>query len=166
MANHRTIHKQLETHFPDTMRSYAIKRIRVPCILIWPEATQHDVTYSSGWANVEIQLGEVTWGDSPRISAEHKFKCTINVGTLGDAGWVDSLLAPSDITVVCGPTADFTLVTPVSSPACPEKNSACNYLCVRTYSTRTSFELIFMKFACLMRVHPWVNHIVFENKFY
>ncbi len=28
---------------------------------------------------------------------------------------------------------------------------------------RASFELIFMKFPCLMRVHPWVNPIVFGN---
>ncbi len=85
-----------------------------------------------------------------------------NVGTQGDTGWVDSLSVSSDIMAVCSPTADFTLVTPVSSPPSPEKMVQCNYLC-RTYNTEASFELIFMKYACLMRVHPWMNPTVFGN---
>ncbi len=64
---------------------------------------------------------------------------------------------------VCGSIANFTLVTPVSSPPCPEKIMQGNYLCTRTYHTGTSFELIFMKFAYLMLVHPLVNPIVFGN---
>ncbi len=36
-------------------------------------------------------------------------------------------------------------------------------ICARTHDTGCSFEVIFMKFTWLMRVHPWVNHIVFEN---
>ncbi len=55
------------------------------------------------------------------------------------------------------------LVMPVSSPPCPEKMVQGNYLCTRTYDTGASFELIFMKFTCLVRVHPWVNPIVFGN---
>ncbi len=86
-----------------------------------------------------------------------------NVGMQSDTGWADSLPASSDMTAVCGSTADFTLVTPVSSLPCPEKMVLDNYLCTRTYDTGASFELIFMKFACLMRVYPWVNRIVFGN---
>ncbi len=37
------------------------------------------------------------------------------------------------------------------------------YFCVRTHDTGRSFELIFMKFIPLMRVHSWVNPIVFGN---
>ncbi len=29
----------------------------------------------SGWANTETELGKVMWGNSQRISAEHKFEC-------------------------------------------------------------------------------------------
>ncbi len=100
------------------------------------------------------------WGDSPRISAEHKFKCASD---RWDAGWVDSLPASSDITAVCGPTTDFTLFKPVSSQPCPQKMVQGNYLRSRTYDTGASFELIFMIFAGLLRVHPWVNSIVFGN---
>ncbi len=103
---------------------------------------------------------EVTWGDSPRISEEHTFKCN---SERWDAGWVDSLPASSDITAVCDPTADFMLVMPVSSPLCPEKMVQGNYLRIRTYDIGASFELIFMKFTRLMRVYLWVNPIVFGN---
>ncbi len=68
-----------------------------------------------------------------------------NVGTQGDTGLVDSLPASSDIMTVYDPTADFTLVTPVSSPPCPEKMVQDKYLCTRTYHTVASFELISMK---------------------
>ncbi len=86
-----------------------------------------------------------------------------SVGTQGDTSWVDSLPAWSYITTVRGPTPDFTLVTPVSSPPNPEKMVQYNYLCTRTYDTGGSFELIFIKFAYLMRVHPRVNPIVFGD---
>ncbi len=86
-----------------------------------------------------------------------------NAGERWDAGWVDSLASSSDLTAVSDPTADFTLVMPDSTLLCPEKMIQGNYLCTRTYNTGASFELISMKFACLMRVHPWVNSIVFGN---
>ncbi len=86
-----------------------------------------------------------------------------NVGTQCDTGWVDSFPTSNDITTDCCPTADFTLVTPISCPPCPEKMVLGNCLCTRTYDAGARFELIFMKFACLMRVHPWVNPIVFGN---
>ncbi len=109
--------------------------------------------------NVETQLGEVTWGDSPRISVDHKFKCA---SKRRDPGWVDSHLALSDITAICGSTTNFTFVTPLSSSSCQEKMVPGNYLCTRTYNIGTSFkQIFFMKFACLIRVHPWVNPIVF-----
>ncbi len=60
-------------------------------------------------------------------------------------------------------TADFTWVIPVFSPPCPEKMVQGTYLCTRTYDIEASFELIFRKFVCLMRVHPRVNPIVFVN---
>ncbi len=37
------------------------------------------------------------------------------------------------------------------------------YLCMRTHDIGRSFELIFMKFTRLVRVHSWVNPIVFGN---
>ncbi len=46
------------------------------------------------------------WVDLPWVYALHKFKC---ISECWDAGWVDSLTALGDMTVVCGPTADFTL---------------------------------------------------------
>ncbi len=76
-----------------------------------------------------------------------------NVGTQSDAGWIDSLPTSLDITAACDPLSDFTLVTSVPSPSCPEKIVQDNYFCTRTYDTGHSFELIFIKFACLM-VHP------------
>ncbi len=84
----------------------------------------------------------------------------------GDAVWVDSLPASCDFTAVCDPTADFTLVAPVLSPPCPDKKwcGVINYIvCTRTHNAGPSFELIFMKFTCLLRVHPWVKSIVFGN---
>ncbi len=40
--------------------------------------------HSLGWANIEPQLGEVMWSDSPRISAGHKFKY---ISERWDARW-------------------------------------------------------------------------------
>ncbi len=37
------------------------------------------------------------------------------------------------------------------------------YICIRSYDTGRSFDPIFMKFTWLMRVHSWVNPIVFGN---
>ncbi len=37
------------------------------------------------------------------------------------------------------------------------------YICIRSYDTGRSFDLIFMKFVWLVRVHSWVNSIVFGN---
>ncbi len=65
--------------------------------------------------------------------------------------------------VVCGLTRYFTLVTPVFSPPGTEKMVQGNYLCTRIHDTGASFELIFMKFACLMRIHPWVTVTAFGN---
>ncbi len=46
---------------------------------------------------------------------------------------------------------------------CCFHNEPFIYVCVRSYDTSRSFELIFMKFTRLVRVHPWVNPIVFGN---
>ncbi len=116
-----------------------------------------------GWANVETQLDEVTWGDSPRISARHKFKYAGELWDTGWPRWVDSFSASSDITAVCSLTTDFTLVMPVFSLSCAEKMVLSNYLCTRTYDTGASFELIFMKFACSIQVRQRMNPIVFGN---
>ncbi len=37
------------------------------------------------------------------------------------------------------------------------------YICIRSYDTGRSFDPIFMKFTWLVRVHSWVNPIVFGN---
>ncbi len=37
------------------------------------------------------------------------------------------------------------------------------YIYKRSYDTGRSFDLIFMTFTWLVRVHSWVNHIVFGN---
>ncbi len=37
------------------------------------------------------------------------------------------------------------------------------YICIRSYDTGRSFEPIFMKFTWLVRVHSWVNPIIFRN---
>ncbi len=104
----------------------------------------------------------MTRDNSPRISVEHKFRYDSecwDAGTCRVSWRLTSCVEWS----VCGPTADFTLVTPVSSPPCPEKMVQDNYVRTRTYDTWTNFELIFVKFACLMRIHPWVNPVVFRN---
>ncbi len=50
----------------------------------------------------------------------------------------------------------FHISHTVSCPPCPEKIVQNNYLYARTYHTGASFELIFKKFACLMRANPTV----------
>ncbi len=54
---------------------------------------------------------------------------------------------------------------PRQFPACPAQKKMVqgNYLCTRTYDIGASFELIFMKFACLIQIHLWVKTIVFGN---
>ncbi len=44
-----------------------------------------------------------------------------------------------------------------------EKNFYYIYLCIKAHDTGCSFELIFMKFAWLMWIYPWVNLIAFGN---
>ncbi len=58
------------------------------------------------------------WGDSPRVSAEHKFKC---ISKCWDAGWVDSLPMFRGITSGLWSYCRFQLAMPVSSPPCPEQ---------------------------------------------
>ncbi len=36
-------------------------------------------------------------------------------------------------------------------------------ICIRSYDTGRIFEPIFMKFTWLVRIHSWVNPIVFGN---
>ncbi len=38
----------------------------------------------------------------------------------------------------------------------------CICICIRSYDTGRSFDPIYMKFTSLVRVHSWVNPIVFE----
>ncbi len=97
-----------------------------------------------------MQLGEVTRQEF--LQNINLNNAPANVGRQDDAGRVDSFLTSRDITTVCGPITDFTLITPVSSPSCSEKMVQSNYLCTKTYDTGRSFELIFMKFTSLMRV--------------
>ncbi len=101
------------------------------------------------------------WHDSPRVSVEHKFKCT---SECWDTGWVDSLLASRDITTVCGPTADFTLVTPVSSSPCPGKNDAGDYLYLyRNTRYGLQFGTDFHEIYMVDAGPPCVNPIIFGN---
>ncbi len=37
------------------------------------------------------------------------------------------------------------------------------YICIRTHDTRRSFEPICTKFTWFVRVHSWVNPIIFGN---
>ncbi len=62
-----------------------------------------------GRTKVETQLGEVLWGDSLSVSLKQKFE---SISECWDAGWMDSLIAWNDITVVCGSPADFTFLSP------------------------------------------------------